>query len=61
MTLSEEQLAFVLQEGMVPQQQVNTCVKGVVGGRCSNTGVIGVVGGGGWDKKLAHGDIQHIQ
>lgn len=29
------------------------------GGRCSNTGVIGVVGGG--DKKLAHGDIQHIQ
>lgn len=31
MTLSEEQLAFVLQEGMVPQQQVNTCVKGVVG------------------------------
>lgn len=47
MTLSEEQLAFVLQEGMVPQQQVNTCVKGMVGGRCSNTGVIGVVGGGG--------------
>lgn len=28
MTLSEEQLAFVLQEGMVPQQQVNT---GVIG------------------------------
>lgn len=27
------------------------------GGRCSNTGVIGVVGG---DKKLAHGDIQHM-
>lgn len=32
MTLSEEQLAFVLQEGMVPQQQVNTGVIGVVGG-----------------------------
>lgn len=31
MTLSEEQLAFVLQEGMVPQQQVNTGVIGVVG------------------------------
>lgn len=30
MTLSEEQLAFVLQEGMVPQQQVNTCVKGMM-------------------------------
>lgn len=55
MTLSEEQLAFVLQEGMVPQQQVNTRVKGIVG-----VDVVIQVSWGG-DKKLAHGDIQHIQ